>query len=167
MNPNHKFALLLAVIGCASIVAVKAQNTVLTPAVWHGDPGFGYTCEAKEIKLIEAEKINDIERRLAGVQKQVTLLHSTKEDKDPSKNLITAENFNNLVLCVEGQKRAAAVNGKRIADLEKIVLDVESIKKRNDGMVARERLLVDRVETLEKKVTHIVNILKLQRESVK
>lgn len=148
MKNNAKVAITMAVIGTLSILAVKAEEYTFTsnPPMF-GKFSDGVVTVAKEgdskPEVISVGSVNDFERRLTGVQNQINVLHAKKEDKDPSKNLVTGENFNNLVLSVEGQKRAAAHNAKRFIDLE------------------------NRVSLLEKKVTHIVNILKLQREDVK
>lgn len=60
------------------------------------------------------------------------------------------------------QKQVTVLHAKKAN-----VQDIEGATKRMNGIVARSVLLEQRVAMLEKKMTHVVNILKLKRENGK
>lgn len=118
-----------------SVVAVAASGLVLCGLCL----GFDTKAGAQGIELSidglakelseQAKVVGNMERRLAGVQKQVTILHASKTDK------------------------------KELQDTRDQVANVAAVlRKRNFE-------LEDRVAVLEKKVSHLVAILKLQKEN--
>lgn len=93
----------------------------------------------------QAEVIAEQERRLSGVQKQVTVLHAKKADKEEVQALAD---------------HSASVGRGLVETRDQVARITAMLRDRNQK-------LEERVDIAEKKITHLVNIIKLQKENRK
>lgn len=104
----------------------------------------------------DSEVMADIERRLSGVQKQVTVLHAKTKNNQAIEDLVGSL-------------------GRGVSEHQSDIRDLKINQQKTRDQVARitaelrdrNQKLEERLDIAEKKITHLVNIIKLQKENRK
>lgn len=112
-----------------SIIKIGFAAYVLLTGVAHGT---AFAQDAPELKVYNvstitptpeglAHELSEQAKSIGILQDQIDDLAKSKEDKDPSKNLMTAENFNSIVLDVEDLKTRQKLVEDKISRIIKIL----------------------------------------------